>query len=70
MRKVWLLGPSERLKGGVANDRVVAALDRAVERLGDDPRADALQPALVELGLAQDVEPERRILISAVRWAR
>ena len=51
-----------RAPRGVANDRRAARLDRAVERLGDDPRADPVQLAAVALRLAQDVEPERRAL--------
>ena len=62
MSKVLSFGPSVGLERRVADDRVAAALDRAVEGLGDDPRADAGQAAAVELGLAQDVEPQRRVL--------
>jgi hypothetical protein len=40
---------------------VSAALDSAVEGLGDDPGAHSLQPAGVELAFAQDVEPQRRV---------
>ena len=55
----WCSGRG-RAEGGVADDRGRAALHRAVERLGDDPGADARQLAAVQLGLAEDVEPERR----------
>jgi len=50
------------MEGGVVDDRELASLHRAVEGLGDDPRPDALQSARVELGLTQDVEPQRRVL--------
>src|SRR6185437_11964021 len=51
------LGPP----GRVADDRERAPLHGPVERLGHDARADAGQSALVQLRLAQDVEPERRV---------
>ena len=69
MRKVVLFGPERRMPGRVADDRDLASLDRAVEGLGDDARADPLQLAAVELGLAQDVEPQRRVLEQAPRAA-
>ena len=45
----------------VADDRDLASLHRPVERLGDDAGADPLQLPLVQLRLAKDVEPERRV---------
>ena len=50
-----------RMKRRVAHDREPAALDRPVEGLGDDPGADAVEPPVVQLRLAQDVEPQRRV---------
>ena len=62
MRNVELSGPSVGRQAGIADDREPAALHRAVERLRDDAGADAAEPPAVELGLAQDVEPQRRVL--------
>src|SRR5215208_8322137 len=50
-----------RPEGRIAHDRVRAALHRALERLRDAPRADALELAVVDPGLAEDVEPQRRV---------
>ena len=61
MRKVSLFGPSVGRQAGSRTIERRAALDRAVEGLHHDPRADSVQPAAVELGLAQDVEPERGV---------
>ena len=58
---VVALRPERRARSRVAHDREPAALHRPVERLGDDAGADAREPAVVELGLAQDVEPQRRV---------
>ena len=60
MRKVVLFGPSIGLKPGRGRSSV-APFHRAVERLRDDPRADTGQLAAVQLRLAEDVEPERRV---------
>ena len=49
-----------RLPVGLAHDREAAALHRPVEGLGDDPRTHPGEPALVHLGLAEHVEPQRR----------
>ena len=76
MSNVRSSGPKRGLKAGSRRIDDAAALDRAVERLGDDARADAGQLAAVELRLAQDVEPqrgpleERLALLGAVRSAR
>ena len=61
MRNVEAFGPERRRPRRVAHDRELAALHRPVERLADDARADAAQLAVVELRLAQDVEPQRRV---------
>ena len=53
--------PELRPERGVADDRVLAPFHRAVERLRHDARADAGQLAAVQLCLAEDVEPERRV---------
>ncbi len=50
-----------RTPAGLTDNRRPASLHRAVEGFRDDARAYPLQPACVELGLAQDVEPERRV---------
>ena len=55
-------GPRLGSNAASLHDRAPAALDRPVDRLGHDPGADAVEPAAVELGLAQDVEPQRRVL--------
>src|SRR6476660_2277338 len=60
----------DRMEVRVADDRELAALDRAVERLGRDPCADGVQLALVELGLAQDVEPQRRVVEQRIELRR
>jgi hypothetical protein len=56
-----VVGPEHRPPGRVADDRHLAPLHGAVEGLGDDAGADSLQLAPVELGLTQNVEPERRV---------
>ena len=56
-----VLLPQVRAEAGLRTMECDAALHRPVEGLHDQARADAGQPAVVELGLAQDVEPERRV---------
>ena len=58
------VGAEERAPRRVADDRVPAAFHRAVEHLGHDAAADAGQPSVVELGLAEYVEPQGRVLAS------
>src|SRR6478672_592732 len=55
-----VVAAQRRAELGIADDREPAALHGPVEGLGDDPRPDALELAVVQLGLAQDVEPARR----------
>ena len=59
----------ERLPVRVAHDREGAALHRPVEGLGDDAAADAGEPATVELGLAQHVEPQGVRVATSLRSA-
>ena len=61
MAKFGLLGPRRGFESRVADDRELAALHGAVERLRHDARADAVELAPVELGLAKEVEPQRRV---------
>jgi hypothetical protein len=56
-----VVGAEGGFEGGVADDRELARLDRAVERFGDDAGADAGEFSVVELGFAEDVEPKRRV---------
>jgi hypothetical protein len=46
---------------GIPQDRHPAAFHRPMEHLGDDAPAHPGQTAVVQLRLAQDVEPERRV---------
>src|SRR5215210_206452 len=53
-----VVGPERRTKTRISEDRDLAALHRPMERLRYDTGSHALQTALVELRLAQDVEPK------------
>src|SRR5206468_10473165 len=55
-------GTKEGAPGRIAHDRELAALHGPVERLGHDAGPHPVQPALVQLCLTQDVEPQRRVL--------
>ena len=60
MRKVWSSGPK---RGRNAGSRTIEALLPSIARCmvsATIRRADAGEPAAVELGLAEDVEPQRR----------
>src|SRR3954465_12787028 len=56
-----VVGSQGRSPGGVADDGGPAAFDGAVEGLGDESGADAGEAGVVELGFAEDVEPQRGV---------